>query len=162
MRAKEYLNQVGILDAQLKMIDSNIEKLRKELYEMDDISLSSTWGDGQPHGTIIGDPTGTKASQLADSISVKREEIVKELRDLEYEQIMTRSELWTKRMEVIETIEKILDVSDPMSKVYYDILTMKYVNGDTWEDIAVAIRYTWRHTFRLHGEALKKIEGVIR
>lgn len=161
MSAKEYLLQVGIIDAQLKTIDANIERLRRELEALDDISLSSSWTDGQPHGTKTSDPTGSKAVKLADSYNAKRIKLKDELLQLEYEQLITRSKLWSARMEVCETIEKIIATKDPMAKTYYRILTMRYVEGESWEQIAVDIGYTWRHTIRLHGEALKRMEKIL-
>jgi len=37
------------------------------------------------------------------------------------------------------------------------LLYMRYVQGERWEKIAVAINYTWRHTLRIHREAIKAI-----
>lgn len=161
MNAKEYLMQCQYIDARLKTIDANIERIRKELYLMGDISLSSSWGDGQPHSTQPGDPTGKKATKLADSNNAKREELKGKLLKLEYGQIMLRSELWSKRMEIIDKISMIVNFDHPETTVYYKLLTMRYVEGKSWETIAVDIGYTWRHTIRLHGEALKRMERVI-
>lgn len=160
MRAKEYLNQVGVINAKLKVIDATVDKIRRELYELDDISLSSVWGDGQPHSTVTSDPTGRKAVQLADKIDARKDELKTKLVKLEYEQIAMRSQLWSKRMEIIEKLEGIV-TDEPMSKVYYQILIMRYVHGNSWEQIAVDIHYTIRHTWRLHGEALRRMEQLL-
>jgi len=37
------------------------------------------------------------------------------------------------------------------------LLKRKYIDGKTWEEIAVELNKSWRHTVRLHGEALEKI-----
>lgn len=162
MSVKEYLMQVGVIDARLKTIDANITRIRRELQTMEDISLASSWPDGQPHGTKITDPTGSKGVQLADRTNVKKNALKKELSELEYKQVMARSELWSKRLEIIDAIEKVIDLDDPITKVYYRLLMMRYIEGATWEQIAVDINYTWRHTIRLHGKALKRMEGVIQ
>lgn len=161
MNAKEYLNQVCVIDTQLKTIEANIERIKRELQSIDDISLSSTWACGQPHSTLVSDPTGRKASQLADTPSEKKEKLKKQLSDYEFNQIKLRSRLWSKRMEIIDTITKIADTSDSMSRTYYRILILRYVECETWEQIAVDIGYTIRHTWRLHGEALRRIERII-
>ena len=161
MNAKEYLNQVGIIDAQIKVIESNIERIRKELYLLDDISLTSSWTDGQPHGVKIGDPTGRKASELADATNAKKESLKKSLAEYEHQQMCKRSELWSRRMEVIGTITKIAETPDAMSRVYYKLLIARYIDFMSWEQIAVEIGYTIRHTWRLHGEALRRIERII-
>ena len=161
MNAKQYLNQVGMLDERIKDIDKTIKKIQKELREIGDISVTSSWPDGQPHGTKLTDPTGQKAISLADKYNAKREQLTTKLTELEYEQIVLRSKLWAKRMEIVDTISRVFDPDDVMSKTYYTLLTMRYIDGKSWEKIAVEIGYTWRHTIRLHGEALKKVENIL-
>ena len=160
MNAKEYLNQIGIIDAKLKVIDANINRIRTDLKSMGDIEVSSSWPDGQPHGTITTRPTERKAIKLADMVSDKRDQLKKELLDYEYQQIMLRSQLWSKRIEILNTIDKVYN-GEPMSRVYHRILVLRYVELRTWEEIAFDISYTVRHTWRLHGEALKKVGGYI-
>lgn len=41
------------------------------------------------------------------------------------------------------------------------ILYKRYFRGYTFEEIAVEIGYSWRHTCRLHGIALQKLNRVI-
>lgn len=161
MRAKEYLLQVGKIDAQLKSVEANIKRIRYELESFIDVSVSSSWPDGQPHGTKITDPTSEKAVKIADMTNAKRDALRKQLLEYEYRQIQLHSDLWAKRMEVLETITKVFVPDDEMSKVYYTLLELKYIEGATWESIAVEIGYTWRHTIRLHGEALKRVEAII-
>ena len=38
------------------------------------------------------------------------------------------------------------------------ILTMRYINGYSWEKIAETLHYEKRQVFRLHGNALQKIK----
>lgn len=161
MNAKHYLLQVGIIDAKLKAIDANIKRIQRDLLAIGDISVSSKWPDGQPRGTKTTDPTGNKAIKLADMTNEKRDKLMKELYELEYKQIVTRSHLWSVRMDVIDTIEKIYDPGEPMTKTYYKLLMLRYIENETWEQIAVDLGYTHRHTTRLHGIALKKLERII-
>ena len=161
MKAIEYLNQVGMIDAKLKVIDANIKRIRMELRCIGDISVSSPAFDGQPRGTRIGDPTGEKATKMADTSSTRRECLIKKLQELEHEQIMTRSDLWSKRMEVLETIEQIYDVADQMSKTYYRLLVLRYIDGAIWEEISQDLHYTVRHTIRLHDEAIRRMEAIL-
>lgn len=37
----------------------------------------------------------------------------------------------------------------------YEILTRRYLLGQTWEKIAVEMGYSYRHVTKLHGYALK-------
>lgn len=41
------------------------------------------------------------------------------------------------------------------------LLIEYYVNGKTWEQVAVGLGCSWRHVHRLHARALKKLEEVI-
>lgn len=41
------------------------------------------------------------------------------------------------------------------------VLVERYINFNTWEQIAVNMNYGYRHVCRLHGEALNKIKDVI-
>lgn len=38
-----------------------------------------------------------------------------------------------------------------------DLMKYRYIDGLTWEQVAEKMHYSWRHTCRLHGEALAKI-----
>jgi hypothetical protein len=38
------------------------------------------------------------------------------------------------------------------------ILILKYIDGMTWEKLAVEIDYTWQHTHELHRKALGQVE----
>lgn len=164
MSSKEYLSQYGTIKARLRLIDSNIDRLRKDIRALGDISISSAWPDGQPHGTKIGDPTSSKAIQLINdmgSLREKRERLRGQLLEYEYQQIQERSKLWSLGMEITEKLSSILSIDDDNAKVYHDILWLRYIQDMRWEEIAVSIGYTYRHTTRLHGEALRVMEEVL-
>lgn len=44
---------------------------------------------------------------------------------------------------------------------YHTILYERYINGKTWEQIAVQMNYCFRHTTKLHGMALKLLQDVL-
>ena len=161
MNAKEYLLQVGITEAKIKTLDAEIDRIRKELHSMSDVSLTSAWPDGQPHGTKTTDPTGQKAVKLADAYNEKRDELKAMLLEYEYRHIQLRSHLWSVRADVIETIEQIYDPTEPLTKTYYELLMLRYVDNKSWERIAVELGYTFRHTIRMHGIALQRIERIL-
>ena len=141
MTAKEYLLQVRKLDANIKRLDLELTRARNEL-----ITLRSSWPDGQPHGSGgKSDPVGEKASQLADTIT-----------QIETEQLETRSHLWYVRSIIIEQIGR---VTDPLLQ---EILYSHYVESKSFEQIAVDIGYSWRHTIRKHGEALQAMAAVLK
>ena len=55
-------------------------------------------------------------------------------------------------------IEEFIDrVPGEMNQI---ILRLRYIDLRRWEDIAVAIHYSWRQVHRLHGQALASAETV--
>lgn len=155
MDAKEYLMQVRRLNARLKVINSTIERLRDDINSLSDVSIKSTWPDGQPHGTKITDPTGTSALRILDATEEKRQQLREELLRYEYEQISAHSLLWQKQIEILDKLSRI---SDP---VLFKILNYRYIEGKSFEWIAVEINYTWRHTINLHGKALEEMQKIL-
>ena len=57
--------------------------------------------------------------------------------------------------EVIDTINKVQDST--LSTLLYE----RYINGKTFERIAVSMNYSWRQTIRLHGAALNEIKAIL-
>lgn len=155
MTAKEYLNEIRRIDADIKMLDTEIEKIRIEMSGLIEETLNSPWPDGLPHGTGTGDPVGEKAARHADLMRTKAEELRLRLMSLQTDLARTRSDRWTLRMHIIEDISRIPD------PVHREILSKHYLEGKSWELIAVEIGYTYRHTTRLHGEALQAMDKIL-
>lgn len=155
--AKDYLLQIRMLDAKLKSIEENIEAIRRERQSLGDISLHSPWPDGQPRGTVTSDPTGNQATRNADKYEEKREELARRLREYEHQQILTRSELWSKRMEILAVLDK---VPDPLC---YQLLVLRYVECRKWEWIAVELDKTYQWVAGpLHGRALVLVDEILK
>jgi len=57
----------------------------------------------------------------------------------------------TKRLADVEAAFAMLDAREAR------LMRAYYVEGKTWEAIAVDFSYTWRHVHRLHADALKKM-----
>ncbi len=155
MDAKKYLMQVRTINARLKHIDSIIDKLRADIESETDVSIKSAWPDGQPHGTKTTDPTGTTASRLADKINMRRKELQEQLLEYEYDQIQVRSELWRVQAEILDVISQVQD------SVLFNILTSRYLDGRSFEWIAVNVNYTYRHVINLHGKALAEVQTIL-
>lgn len=53
------------------------------------------------------------------------------------------------------------EIEDVLGKLEDDtlrkLMEYRYIDGLTWEQVAEKMHYSWRHTCRLHGEALAKI-----
>lgn len=155
--AKDYLLQIKILDAKLNATTSNINKIRQQLKELGDVDLSSSWPDGQPHGAMTTDPTGSKAIKNITQYKEERDRLVRKLREYEHQQILTRSELWSKRMEILAVLDK---VPDPLC---YQLLVLRYVECRKWEWIAVELDKTYQWVAGpLHGRALVLVEDILK
>ena len=48
-----------------------------------------------------------------------------------------------------------------MPEPYHTLLLERYINGKTWEQIAVALNYSYRQTTRMHGAALIAVKHVL-
>ena len=64
-------------------------------------------------------------------------------------------ELVRTKMEIIRGIRRLTDGR------HREILRKRYLEGQTFEQIAVGIGYSYKQTCRLHGRALFKMEEVI-
>ncbi len=157
MTAKEYLTQYRTIQAKLRDIESMLRDIRKELEGIEVGTIRSPWPDGQPHGTGITDPTGSEAIRAAESMTEEaREELRGQLVDLELRELRARSELWRQRIQIEEIIGKV------RNSIYHELLHRHYIEGQTFELIAVEMNYSWRHTIRLHGAALLEIEKILK
>ena len=140
MSPKEYMSQIRVLNAKLDLIEANIKAVCEER-----MTLRSAWPDGQPHGTLTGDPTAQKAIDLAQR-----------LEGYEHEQRMLRSKLFIERVRIFDVILSIPD-ADCMRLLCY-----RYVNMLTWEEIAVLMHYTYQWVAGpLHSKALGLVEEIL-
>lgn len=132
MTAKEYLQQYKALTIRVQILQETIEQLRTEA-ESVHVNL-----DGMPH------TQGNKTW----------EEIVIKLADCESELSDEMSALWSRRMEIINTIG-MLDHRHQL------LLHKRYIEDERWEQIAYEMHITWRHCHRIHGRALAELEKII-
>jgi RNA polymerase sigma factor (sigma-70 family) len=54
-------------------------------------------------------------------------------------------------------IERAIDTLDPTERT---LLRLHYIQGETWEQAAVTMNYSWRQVHRIHARALKKLESI--
>jgi len=51
-------------------------------------------------------------------------------------------------------IEKSIDILDPVARA---LLRYRYIEGLAWEEVCVAMSYSWRQTHRIHSRALETL-----
>lgn len=76
---------------------------------------------------------------------------------VEYEVEIDRQidELIRVKTEILKEISKLTDGR------YREILRLRYLEGKTFEQIAVEMNYSWRHVCTLHGRALLRMEVIV-
>lgn len=135
MNAKDYLLEYKRIDARVRILQAEVEKLRTDAEGMS-INL-----DGMPRSSGKSDKIARLAIQLASYETQLADEL---------------SHLWSKRMEIVGELSKL---NDPK---HFTILHSKYIEGKTWERIAVDMDITWRYCYILHGRALTELEKILR
>ncbi len=96
----------------------------------------SVVSDGMPHGS--------SHSDLSEYVAIldKQIELLKEER-LEKARCYQKIERQIRQME---------------DEKEQEVLRLKYIRGMEWEEVAIEMGYTWRHTHRIHSSALKNFK----
>jgi hypothetical protein len=61
-------------------------------------------------------------------------------------------------LHILQQLER--DIWKVTDGLYRTILALRYIEGMSWEKIAVEINYTWRHTHNLHWRAIESIRLI--
>lgn len=127
---KQYLRRYQIAKRRVGLIQEEIEELRSS--KTSPVGL----GDGMPHGSGTSDLSGYAA---------RLDELLRELEAEKELQMVTYQEIRQKIGMVSDAIEQ-------------EILSRRYLIGQSWEKIAVEMKYSYRHVTKLHGHALNHFE----
>lgn len=110
------------------------ESLKEQLENLRETSVASP---------ILSDmPKGSNAVNRADRLVIKILELEEELK-------LAIEEQYNLRLEIEDRIK---DMEDGIES---SVLHKKYIQGKQWEEVCVEIGYSWKHTHRIHGKALK-------
>lgn len=135
MTPKEYLLQYRDAVRRATAAQDHLDELRAMAERITPNYGSSGGGTHQ-----TGDKLGAAVARLVDAESRVSDEL----------ELLEATE-----HEVIGTIDKITDGT------LHTLLYERYVNGKTWEQIAVALNYSYRQTTRMHGAALIAVKHVL-
>ena len=94
--------------------------------------------DGMPRSGKVSDPTGQQAIDHAM------------VRDLYAQKV-------TELTQALIEIENVIEHLEPLERT---IIRLYYVEGLTWEEVCVAISYSWRQVHRIHAKALAKVKDL--
>lgn len=135
MNSKNYLKQVFFLNQRIDDSLQELEQLRVRAFSIGAIDTSKDKVQSGKISDIVGD----NASAIIDLEAKINRKIN------EYAQRKNEVECMIDRM-----------VDDALKL----ILQKRYLLFKEWEQIAVDIGYTYRHTIRLHGEALRAFNKI--
>ena len=128
-QAKEYLWRVRNAARELKRLEEEYEQARNDILHIKGISYD---GD-RVSGGKIGDLSDAIATleRYAERVNAK----------------------WDELINLRETAKKLIDTLKDGR--YREVLTLRYLDGQSWEQVAVTMGYTYRGVTGLHGKALK-------
>lgn len=134
MTAKEYLEYVRSLDIRLRMKDSRISQLQRDIcciraldYTKDRIS-------------------GGSPVDISDKIA-RLDELIREANE-EWDELIAERERANARIRKLESIKQ------------QEVLTRRFIYNEKWEVIAVKMDITWQGTWQLFYRALRNFQKV--
>lgn len=129
MTAKEYLSQYSSLDREIHILQEQVKDLEEKAESISHMSGSSN--------SSAFDKIGKTVARLVDT----KNEIISMIDNL---------------LALKKEIEGVIaELENPK---YSQILTLRYINGKKWENIAQIMHMDLRWVHRLHGRALQKIQ----
>ena len=135
---KEELQRYQAIVYERKQVALELEELRAMLY-----GVTSPQITGLP-GTSV---------RRRSAIETNVTEHTEELQALE----AYYKELGAKLLRQQLAIEKAIDSLEPTARV---LLRYRYIEALKWEEICVALNYSWRQVHRLHNAALRELRGA--
>lgn len=129
MIAKEYLWRVRDAERDLKRLEQEYEQAKADILHLKAIQYDAD------------KVTGGKIGDLSDAIAAV--EGYMERLNAQWDKLIAL------RKEAKVLIERIADGR------YREVLTRRYLHGQSWEQVAVDMGYDYYHVHKLHGRALK-------
>ena len=136
MTAREYLEQVKIIDSKIRRLERERDELRADLYRVGSpANMNERVQTSQNWDTVF---------RLIAKIDKKDREIAREV-----------ARLVDAKNRIIRQIERLKKES------LRSVLIYRYVMGLKWEDIGKQMNYTARSCQILHGEALREFAKIV-
>ncbi len=95
--------------------------------------------DGMPRG-------GSASSSVVENLVVKHTELVDRYRQ--------------KVADLTRATEEIEDAIEVLESRERTLIRLHYIQGLTWEEVCVAMTYSWRQVHRIHAKALEALKSV--
>ena len=125
---------------QYRRLHARIDRMEREKSRwIERATQISATSDGMPHGSGVSDRVGNTAAKIADlTAEINRE--IDRLVDL--------------RREIEKTISAVQD------DTLRELLRFRYIDGRTFEEVAVRMHYSYQWVCILHGRALSGIKTL--
>ena len=134
MTAKEYLRRIRDAESDLRSAEMDYQRARDDVMNLKAIEYDKD----KVSNSHIGD--------LSDAIAALEKYAARVSEQWERLNVM--------REEAKAQIEQIADGR------YREVLHRRYLQGESWEYIAVGMGYAYHHIHKLHGQALNEFEAV--
>lgn len=131
MKAKDYLNQIRLMDIALGNYITELEQMRERISIVTGIDYSKDRIQASPE-------TGNR--QIEELVDFER---------MVLDKIKAETDLRHKIIEEIQTLT---------NPIYVEILSRRYVECHSFERIACNMGYAYNYVCTLHGEALKEFD----
>lgn len=95
--------------------------------------------------TLDGMPKGSSSEDPMLNYVIKREELMDKYR-----------EKCTQLIEEQAELETMIDNLEPTER---QLARYRYLDGMTWEEVCVAMNYSWRQTHRIHSRLIGRLAG---
>ena len=134
MTAKEYLRRIRDAESDLRNAEMDYQRARDDVMNLKEIEYDKD----KVSNSHIGDLLDAIAAleKYAERVNAKWDELI------------------AMREEAKVQIEQIADGR------YREVLHRRYLQGESWEYIAVGLGYAYHHIHKLHGQALNEFEAV--
>lgn len=133
MTTKEYLKQIELLDCKIKHKEAQLRELEARIMQAGGVNYGRERVQSSPKGDKMAEDV-IRMVELEEQISAER------------------AEYFEKKQQIINLIYQLEDAA------YIDVLIKRYVDGKSFEAIALDIHYSVGHVYRLHNHALQALE----
>ena len=135
MNAKEFLKQYEEADKRVRRLN---EEYEKEMELIDTVRSTADY-DTQPKSRSLRKTVEDKAIRLADKARARTDA----------------------RLDAIRIRQEVFDVIDKVKGDEGEVLYERYIKLRKWEEICVAMNYSWAGIHKLHRRALEKIDYIL-
>lgn len=133
--AKDYLMQIRLLDTQIDCMLSNVDSLRESLLRITPTLKQDVVTGGSSHDRMSS--TIAKIVDLEKEINVKVDAYI------------------DKKAQIIRLLEKVRNPD------YLKVLQLRYIDYNTFEEMALEMHYSHCWICRLHGRALQTFAKIM-